>query len=431
MRRSFFRAFPALILSSALAATSVVLAQDSDLLKRQIALQEIAKQKVSTQLKEAFDLADRMAATSTVRAVEHLRRLQISFENDSALPAPVRQDALTKVAERIRLIEVRRTTKVEPTPIQVNPKELAVAKAKVWVEEYQEVKRTLDTITALQKSGNGEQARAEAEALAKKYPNNPAVLTLNETSAMSQKLTDAKILQAQQAEGYRLAMNSVDKASIPPKDDLEFDTIKKGFFKEITKARLKSTLTAKEQELLKALDKPISIVGKESPFEAVIESISDKIGKPILLDKSSLQDADIQSSTPISTQEMRNISARTVLRKVLQDHGLTFIIKNETIQVMTLQRARETMVTRVYYIGDLVSGVGPFGNAFQFGPQLSLMQAMENANMIIQAMEKVDPLSWKSQQGTGSATFHAPSMSIIVRQSAEVHSMLSGAFSGR
>jgi hypothetical protein len=431
MGHFFRRALPALLIPLSLALTTETRAQTSDTLKRQQAFEEIAKQRAAAQLKESFEMADRMAATSTARGIEHLRKLQISMENEPSLSATVRDQYVKQISEKIKAMETRKVaTKAETPAPKADAKDASIARAKAWVEEYQDVKRTLETIAALQKGGNTEQARKEADNLSRKYPDNPAVLVLNEQTGMSQKLADAKVLQAQQAEGYRLAMLSVDKAAVPPKDDIEFDTIRKGYFKEITKQRMKPTLTDKEMGLLKALEKPISIGANNQAFESIVESISEKIGKPILLEKSSLQDANIDSTTPASLPFKDSIQARTALRLLLQPHRLTFIIKNESIQVVSLEKARENMITRVYYIGDLVSGVGPFGNPLQWGTQASLLQMMENANLIIQAMRKIDPMSWKEEGGFGAATFHAPSMSIIVRQSAEVHSQLSSAFVG-
>jgi hypothetical protein len=38
----------------------------------------------------------------------------------------------------------------------------------------------------------------------------------------------------------------------------------------------------------------------------------------------------------------------------------------------------------------------------------------------------VDPQSWQANGGNGSIVFNAPSMSLIIKQSAEVHALLGG-----
>src|SRR5207248_6539714 len=113
--------------------------------------------------------------------------------------------------------------------------------------------------------------------------------------------------------------------------------------------------------------------------------------------------------------------------------GLTFVVKDEAIQVFTVEKARELLTTRVYYLGDIVQGVGPFGGSLQWGPFLDYQQTMANVKVIIEAIQNgIDPLSWKDKGGgPGTNTFHFPTMSIIVRASTEVHASLSTRFGGR
>jgi hypothetical protein len=89
------------------------------------------------------------------------------------------------------------------------------------------------------------------------------------------------------------------------------------------------------------------------------------------------------------------------------------------------------LVTRVYYLGDIVQGVGPFGGAPQWGTFLDFQQTMANVETIIQTITKsIDPLCWRQNGGPCTITFHYPSMSIIVRASAEVHATLGAKVGG-
>jgi hypothetical protein len=127
--------------------------------------------------------------------------------------------------------------------------------------------------------------------------------------------------------------------------------------------------------------------------------------------------------------QARGVSARTALRQILAAQGLTFVVKDEAIQVVTVEKARDMLVTRAYYLGDLAQGVGQFGG-ITAGPLLNFQNTMQNVDALIKAIQgSVDPLSWKPN-GPCSITFHFPSMSIIVRASAEVHSSLGSAFNG-
>jgi uncharacterized protein YecT (DUF1311 family) len=414
---------------------SPVLAQNGDeLLKRQQALDSVARQKIEAELKEAFDYADKLSPISPVRALATLKTKREQINSELAISDATRKQLVAKIDERIRLVENGGKPEPKPPFAETSAEKQAAIQAQrdralALTEERLNVKCSIETIATLQKAGNTAQAQKEAEALLKRYPNNPAALAFEQSASMTDRVKEAEALLAQQREGYLLAMRAVDKSAIMPKDVIEFDTVRPGYFKEITQKR-KVTLTAREQALLKALDSPIDAQFRNKPFEDVIQSLSSAIGQPILLDKSSLQDAQLESNTPVSLNLPRGTAARTALRKLLQDNGLTYIIKDDAIQVLTLERARHTLITRVYYLGDIVGGLGLPGGAAVWGPFLDNLQLQQNVQQVIDMVKKIDPLSWQDEHGLGTVIYHPPSMSLIVRQTAEFHAKMSGV-SGR
>jgi hypothetical protein len=419
----------AAVLFAALICPPVSAQNGDELLKRQQALDTVARQKIEAELKEAFDYADKLSPISPVRALATLKAKREQINSELAISDATRKQLLAKIDERIRMVE---NGKPEPKPpfAETSAEKQAAIQAQrdrglALTEERLNVKRSIETIAALQKASNTAQAQKEAEALVKRYPNNPAALAFEQSASMGDRIKEAEALLAQQREGYLLAMRSVDKSAVMPKDVIEFDTVRPGYFKEITQKR-KVTLTAREQALLKALDSPIDAQFRNKPFEDVIQSLSSAIGQPILLDKSSLQDAQLESNTPVSLNLPRGTAARTALRKLLQDNGLTYIIKEDAIQVLTLERARHTLITRVYYLGDIVGGLGLPGGAAVWGPFLDNLQLQQNVQQVIDMVKKIDPLSWQDEHGLGTVIYHPPSMSLIVRQTAEFHAKMSG-----
>jgi hypothetical protein len=104
-------------------------------------------------------------------------------------------------------------------------------------------------------------------------------------------------------------------------------------------------------------------------------------------------------------------------------------VKDETIQIVTVEKAQNLLTTRVYYLGDLVQA-GVFSGP-QWGPVLNGLQTAENAKVITEMITKsIDPLMWKENGGPGTVTFHFPSKSIIVRASSEVHASLGRSLGG-
>jgi len=395
----------------------------NELLNKAKADQAIITQKLESKMREAIAEARRLQETSRIRAVNKLKDA-ITQLDDPLIPPSFRNDWTAKLQGQIKAIETGQKVVDPPAenPARREIKEADAKRVKAIQDEYNDVRRSIDTIATLHKAGSATQAQMEAEALAKRYPNNPATLIMNENISMGQRITDARTVIAQQQQGYLLAMRSIDKSNIPIKGDVEFDAKR---FQEITELRKGKRLTTKEQQIMKALDSPITIGFKDAPFDEVLKAISTATGQNILIEKSALQEAMIDSNTLVSIAG-RGIAARTALRQVLQNNQLTFIIKDETIQVVTLARAREMLVTRVYYMGDLVRVNGPFGNALAWGPFMEMAQMKDNVDKIIEMVKSIDPQSWKELGGNGTVTFNCPSMSLVVRQTAEVHARLSG-----
>jgi hypothetical protein len=162
-----------------------------------------------------------------------------------------------------------------------------------------------------------------------------------------------------------------------------------------------------------------------------------------------MKDVEISYDTAV-TLNVKGVTVRTVLRKILADVGMTYVIKEETIQATSAQKAKDIMVVRRYYVGDLLAGMGAlggvqngFGNPIGFlggfgnpgvfpvgppvNPQLQTMQKMEGVKHLIELIQtSVEASSWQVNGGSGSVTFHAPSMSLVIKQSAEVHALLGG-----
>ncbi len=421
----YVRIIVAGVVAVALAGAVQVQAQQrpEDLLNRAKAEQSLMLQKIDARMREAIQTARRLQDSSPTRAVNALKLAQANLD-DPLLPESYRASWNRQISSMIRSIETGQKLK-EPealNPIKKQIREEDRARARAIKDEYYDVKRGVETITALVRSGNTIQAQREIEALTRRYPNNPALLVLNDKLGTKNYLNEAKVLAHQQAEGFMLAMRSVENSSIPPKEDLEFD---REYFRRISKLRMKSEYTAKEKAIFKALDSSISLGFKDAPFDQVIQFISKSMGVPILLDKAALAEGMLESSTPVSLT-LSNVASRTALRKLLQDHNLTFIIKEESIQVVTITKARETLVTRVYPVRDLLSTPGFLGGSVTWGPWMEMAQADEASKLLIQSIQNIDPDSWKDRGGNGTVIFHWPSMSLIVRQTTEVHARLAG-----
>ena len=238
-------------------------------------------------------------------------------------------------------------------------------------------------------------------------------------------IDEVRAVHAKQIENIRLALVDLQKTATLAKLDYELPAD----WKEKTERR-KPKLSPKLKAVMIALRTPVEIDKSGAPLSDVLKTLSTLMKQPIILDKATMTDAGIDQSTPTTVQTGRPVAARTALRMALANHGLTYVVKDNMIQVVTRDKAASMMETRVYYIGDLVT---PLGGGFtgipgRFSvPNVDMVQARKNVdNLIKQIKESIDPPSWKGggSDGKGEITYHSSSMALIIKASAEVHGMM-------
>jgi hypothetical protein len=227
-------------------------------------------------------------------------------------------------------------------------------------------------------------------------------------------------LREQKAKGNLGVFASIEASATPIDGVVEYPK----YWAQLTESRKNygaNRMTAKEIALLKTLNSTLSVDFNNTPLKDVIAYLHEKTGVPIFVDEGSLKEAMVDSSDTV-TFKVNKVTIRTILKKILADHNLGYILKEGAVQVVTAQRARETMVVRSYPIDDLV-GL----NNQLYGPWVNRANMLSNVQTLIQNIQNaIDPTLWNVNGGPGSITFFEPSRSLIIRAPAEMHYMFGG-----
>lgn len=400
-------------------STGAAVAQPSPLDQAR-ARRQVADQKADSVFRAQITEAEKLARVDPEKAVRRIMAAVRALDLSVEISSEKRVELVQFAESRIAVIEG------QPAPVaeaQLTKSELQKLEAAAKLEA-KEIREGVDAIAKLHQLNRVPEANKKVAELAQKYPNNPSVLVLTGQMAIGDTLAMARELSREQAEGFIYALNSVQEAAIPPRGDIVFPKD----WKEKTERRRKLfevKLSPEEESILQALEKKIGEGTKATPFLETVQQLSNLIEKPIYLNRKSLEDAGLDLQRPVDLPG--GVTARTALRAILQSQGLTYIVKDKVIQVVTLEQAKETLVTRAYYLGDVISMAGPFGGAVTWGPIIDFQSTMQNAKLIIDSVQtSVDPLIWNTptNRGPASIIFHAPSMSLIVRAPAEVHATL-------
>lgn len=387
-------------------------------------LKKVAESVAEAEVAEAIKTAYGLAKTFPDKAVRNLSDAAVKLDISANIGSTKRQELAEKLKSATAVIQKGgkpATTEIDPkvlARIEKNKKETdsAAAEAKDVQASINEIARDID-------SRKDRDARSKIAALTAKYPNNGAVVQLQSQNANADSIAAARDIAYRSAEGFRVAMNSAEESAIPVNRDMTFPAD----WNEKMERRRKLNepkLTAEERKLIASLDTLIPRGMKDVPFEEAVQLISTAIDQKVYLDKKSLDDLGLNLGQKVDVPG--GVSGRSALRVMLQSQNLTFLVRDNIIQVVSLERAKEMMVQRAYDVRDLVAMGGTFNGPLQWGSILDAQQTYENARILVDAIQRsIDPKVWKDSAG-GPATivFHYPTMSIIVRAPSEVHADL-------
>jgi hypothetical protein len=223
------------------------------------------------------------------------------------------------------------------------------------------------------------------------------------------------------ADRLNSVFSEVEKSAMPEPGDLVYD---KERWLKISKLRATAQKTTeKERAIIRALDSTLNADFSEKfTFEEVIDHLRRVSKVDIVVDKRALEEAGASYETTVKLK-MKS-SMRTVLKRVLADLNLAYVVKDETILITSLERANQMTTIRTYFLGDLAAATGTRYPSF-----ISRAIAIQNVqNMIQNITSTIDPQSWKvnNPDAVGVIAFDPVTMSLTIKQAAEIHYKLGG-----
>ena len=365
-------------LSAAMLLAASAKADDADLLKEAEAHRAIAAQQAERDVREARDESYQTAHTQPAKALERLRGLLLRVDNDPNL-SEVQRNTLSSLLKR-DLVALQKSNDDANNP-EITSGFRSAGPDRRADDQRQVVKGAADRIASAKEA-----------------------------------LKEVHEIRDKKAVAFANTMMQVEKSAILPNGEIEFPRN----WKELSLLRSKkSQLTATERAILKALDARISVDATDQRFGGMIDYFQKKMGQTIILDKPALDDLGVNKESTTISLHLEKVSTRTALKKMLADLGLTYIVKDEAIFVTTPTKAKDYMTVRTYYVGDLAPQYD-----LRYGPYLGQLQAAQTISQLVGMIQNnVDKDSWEAngKEGGGTIVFNPATMSLIVKQSAEVH----------
>jgi hypothetical protein len=396
---------------------TVVAAQEKqgDLLEAARKRQEVAAQALEREIDAALKEADKLKS-DPAKASAALKDVLSKLEKDTTLKSERRVSLLLTVKDRIATFETLAQKPGAP-PAAEPPKQ----ETNLSSEEL--LKRDLDAIRALQLEGRIHEANRLAADLVRRYPDSAAAQQARERSQIADSVREAEKVRSEKAGNSVAVYRSNERSAIPPTGDIEYPSNWAKLSEERKKRYGNSLVDLKPREklIVETLNGTTTdaVQLKDMPFDEVLKLLEKELRLPLVINKSALDELKITYDMTLTVSLPKQVSRRTLLRRVLGELGLTYIVKNENIEVTSVLRAQNELTTRYFDVTDLVRMANLTGWGGRNG-----QDPVQGLIDFIQAT--VDPGSWQKNGGPGTITYYAPTRTLIVRNTAEVINAMGG-----
>ena len=166
---------------------------------------------------------------------------------------------------------------------------------------------------------------------------------------------------------------------------------------------------AAEDRILAILRRPFAVSFENRSLGKALAGIARTTGVPIQVDTKVLEEASISLDSPVSC-DSSSVTLRSALDLILSQRDLTWIVHDECLLVTTPDKASNHLVAKIYPVQDFARALnGPDPYAAHCGALIEMITST------------IAPTTWDEVGGPGSITFFAPSGSLIISQTREVH----------
>jgi hypothetical protein len=364
--------------------------------KKELAIQV---QQTINDVTTALELSKQYEKSDPAKAKAVLNKALLDLNDSRALSGEDLQSLNKALTNRLKQIEAALGEKSKINDFNSKAKadkEIQAEKERLWKEQQ-----------ANQGKSNYEQAKDRIDSTKKLTDEYKAINVTKNKNITDMALADSKL--------YADALKGEQRIT--------------EYFIKKSEAR-KPKLTKEEVALLKALNSTLTpdFDKGNTNFKNFLEYMSEKVpGLTIFVDEGSLKEANIEYDNPVGFKTKARVTVRTILKKVLGDLGLTYVIKDGAVQVITPERTRDYLVARAYPVQDLIA---PFD--MRMPPYAQKAQMFQQAQQLMQMIvNMVEPASWAGvgERGYGTIYYDPATMSIIIRHTAEMHYQLGGGLS--
>jgi type II secretory pathway component GspD/PulD (secretin) len=176
----------------------------------------------------------------------------------------------------------------------------------------------------------------------------------------------------------------------------------------------------KEREIEHKLSTRVTLNFTDAPLRQVMDDLRASYGVNIYVDQQALDQEGVSMERPVSVK-LEDVSLKSVLNLILKQVHLTYIIKDEVLQITSESAARGRMQRVTYQVADLVVPIPGVADA---APVSGAATSTPEERLIKLLTSTVEPRSWSDMGGPGTIDWHPLTMSLVINQTPDVQEQI-------
>jgi hypothetical protein len=337
---------------------------------------EVLSGKIRAEVENGLNAARKTMGESPAIAEQDLKVLMESVERSPDLDAEVRGQLREQIENAIRQARQQK--------LVVDEAQARAEEAAGQAREFQRIndqlaldqmrlKQVMDRFTSLMAEGRfdlaDQEVIPEVLRLARDTPISASVMSAGRFQRNYEEMRD---LWRRREDGFLRTMYQVEQSHVPFPDEPPIVYPDAQWWEQISIDRKRKYASmdllktnSSESRIYEQLNKPTNMEFVETPLKDAIDFLANQHEIPIVLNAKKLEEAGVNIDTPV-TKNLKGITLRSALRLMLSELELTYMVKDEVLQITTPEDAEspDNMVTKVYNVGDLVV---PIQNNQMFG----------------------------------------------------------------
>ena len=435
--------------------------------------------RLRTEVQNSVLRADTLKEKRPDESIEILDRMMAELENsgfEADRVAPMvrqlrrsRSSIDSYMAQRAPIIDLQRRNE------EIKSQIAAEQGAKYRIE--QEFAALVEDYNKLYKQGRYAEAQVVAKQAKELDPTNPVAVNMDLKAMFARRNDRNDKLRADKEESFIEQLHDVETGAIVRVGD-DHPMVFGDDWARINKRKDKygndmRSRTDEERQIEESLSNKISLHFEDTPLIEVIRYIRTATGTNVAIDLPAIEEEGVTTNTQV-TIDVDNIMVQSALNLMLEPLNLGYSIENEVLKITSKLRQQGKMVAAAYPVADLVvrmrsqnrepsnvftsnlfnadsqmsvSSVGGVQNSgmFQVGSGMSgqspfMMgggsgmnaqlsgsgqQQFEFDTLVDLLTSVVEPDSWQEVGGLGTIRSNETTLSLVIRQTQEVHREIS------